>query len=94
MPVSTTTAVLDALQNVIAPMVERDGGELYVVNVTDAEVSVHLAGLCSGCPGFTLTTTRFIEPLLLKLTPGSKFTFTNGALIPKQARRIHGLIRQ
>ena len=45
-----------------APLVRADGGELHVVAIEPDQLTLHLSGTCSGCPGVTLTTRSVIEP--------------------------------
>ncbi|MCC6526812.1 MAG: NifU family protein [Polyangiaceae bacterium] len=88
MAADTPTGVLEVLRSVIAPLIEKDGGALYVVAVGDDEVSLHLAGTCSGCPGVGLTSQGVIEPVVHGVAPRAKLYVTNGWQIPKGAKRV------
>ncbi len=45
----TVTKVLDALES-IRPFLNKDGGDIELVDVTDNKVRVKLIGNCNGCP--------------------------------------------
>ena len=76
------------VREVLAPLVKADGGDLYLVSVDDAGVSLHLAGRFSGCPGNTLARRRVLEPLIASAVPGAYLTVTTGPLVPKGAQRV------
>ncbi len=76
------------VREVLAPLVHADGGELYLVSVDDAGVSLHLAGRFSGCAGNTLARRGVLEPLIASAVPGAYLTVTTGPLVPKGAQRI------
>ncbi len=76
------------VREVLAPLVKADGGELYLVSVDDAGISLHLAGRFSGCPGNTLARRRLLEPLIASAVPGAYLTVTTGPLVPKGAQRV------
>lgn len=82
--------IVRIVHEVLAPLVHADGGELYLVSVDDAGVSLHLAGRFSGCPGNTLARRRVLEPLIASAIPGAYLTVTTGPLVPKGAQRIPG----
>ena len=83
------TASIDQLlkvcRDVIAPLVRADGGEIYVVAVEADQLTLHLAGMCSGCPGVTLTTRMVIEPAVHAVAPSARVVVTNGISIPDGA---------
>jgi Fe-S cluster biogenesis protein NfuA len=83
-------ALQQVLQEIIAPLVEADGGELYLVSSTPDEVKLHLAGTCSGCPGAALTTRGVITPALRSINAQLRVTVTTGYLVPDNATRVHG----
>lgn len=76
------------VREVLAPLVQADGGELYLVSVDDSGVSLHLAGRFSGCPGNTLARRRILEPLIASAVPGAFVTMTTGPLVPKGAQKV------
>ena len=80
--------IVRLVRDVLAPLVEADGGELYLVSVDDSAVSLHLAGRFSGCPGNTLARRRVLEPLIASAAPGATVTVTTGPLVPKGAQRV------
>lgn len=86
--VASKDAVLETLREVVAPLVEIDGGELYLVTVDGEDVKVHLAGACAGCPGATLTTRGVVEPALRAGNPHVRVTVSAGVTVPPGATRI------
>lgn len=56
----------------IRPMLQRDGGDIELVDVTDGIVKVRLTGACKGCPMSQMTLKQGVEKLLLKEVPGLK----------------------
>lgn len=57
----------------IRPMLEADGGNVELVEVTDGGiVKVRLQGACKGCPMSQMTLKGGIERLVLKEVPGVK----------------------
>jgi Fe-S cluster biogenesis protein NfuA len=80
--------IVRVVREVLAPLVQADGGELYLVSVDDSGVSLHLSGKFSGCPGNTLARRRVLEPLIASAVPGASVTMSTGPLVPKGAQRI------
>jgi Fe-S cluster biogenesis protein NfuA len=61
--------VTDAL-NKIRPLLQRDGGDVELVDVQDnGVVKVKLTGACSGCPMSTMTLKNAIEAKLKEEVP-------------------------
>ena len=56
----------------IRPMLQRDGGDIELVEVTDGIVKVRLTGACKGCPMSQMTLKQGVEKILLKEVPGLK----------------------
>jgi Fe-S cluster biogenesis protein NfuA len=56
----------------IRPMLQRDGGDIELVEVTNGVVKVRLTGACKGCPMSQMTLKQGVEKLLLKEVPGLK----------------------
>ena len=54
----------------IRPMLQRDGGDIELVEVTDGVVKVRLTGACKGCPMSQMTMKQGVEKLLMKEVPG------------------------
>lgn len=54
----------------VRPQLQRDGGDLEFVDVTeDGRVSVRLMGACNGCPMATMTLKQGIEAFLKEEVP-------------------------
>jgi Fe-S cluster biogenesis protein NfuA len=87
-PTAPRNEIVRVVKEVLAPLVQADGGELYLVSVDDAGVSLHLGGRFSGCPGNTLARRRVLEPLIASAAPGAFLTLTTGPLVPKGAQRV------
>ena len=56
----------------IRPMLQRDGGDIELVEVKDGIVKVRLTGACKGCPMSQMTLKQGVEKLLMKEVPGLK----------------------
>ncbi len=61
-------AVKAALEK-IRPMLQRDGGDVELVDVRDGIVTVRLRGACRGCPMSQMTLKNGIEKLLKREVP-------------------------
>jgi Fe-S cluster biogenesis protein NfuA len=83
-------AILDVLARVLAPLIEADGGLLFLVSAGDEAVELHLAGRFSGCPGNALVARRILEPAVRAVAPGARVVVTWGSLIPTGAKRLGG----
>jgi len=53
----------------IRPALQRDGGDVDLVDVTDGVVKVRLTGACGGCPMSQMTLKNGIEQVLRKEVP-------------------------
>ena len=80
--------LLKVCTDIIAPLVQADGGELFVVAIEEASISLHLAGKCAGCPGATLTTTSIIEPAIHSVAPLMRVVVTAGFQVPEGATAV------
>jgi Fe-S cluster biogenesis protein NfuA len=80
--------LLEVLRTVLAPLVEADGGQLYVVTASEKKVQIHLAGTCCGCPGARQTTEQVIEPAVRAVSPEAEVEVTTGWIIPESAERV------
>ena len=59
--------------NEIRPMLQRDGGDVSLVDVTDdGTVNVQLTGACGGCPMAQMTLKNGIEKTLKAKIPEVK----------------------
>ncbi|MGA2110173.1 MAG: NifU family protein [Syntrophorhabdales bacterium] len=56
----------------LRPMLQRDGGDIELVDVTDGIVKVRLTGACGSCPMSTMTLKMGVENALKKEVPGVK----------------------
>lgn len=56
----------------IRPMLQRDGGDIELVEVSDGTVKVRLTGACKGCPMSEMTLKQGVEKLLMQEVPGLK----------------------
>lgn len=82
-----------ALRDIIAPLIELDGGELYLVSHEGDDVRLHLAGTCAGCPGAALTTRGVIEPTLRAISQQVKVVVSSGITIPRGSTRVQAIRR-
>lgn len=65
-------AVNEALDQ-IRPILQRDGGGIELVDVTDEDVvKVRLQGHCAGCPGARMTLTNIVQQILAQACPSLK----------------------
>jgi Fe-S cluster biogenesis protein NfuA len=57
----------------IRPILQRDGGDVELVDVSeDGVVSVKMQGACGNCPGAMMTIKMIIEEKLKEEVPGIK----------------------
>jgi Fe-S cluster biogenesis protein NfuA len=56
----------------IRPLLQRDGGDIELVEVSDGVAKVRLTGACKGCPMSQMTLKQGVEKVLLKEFPGLK----------------------
>jgi Fe-S cluster biogenesis protein NfuA len=80
--------VLKICEDIIAPLVHADGGELFVVSIEADSIALHLAGKCAGCPGASLTSISIIEPAIHAIAPMMRVVVTSGFQIPSGASAI------
>jgi len=80
--------LLKVCTDIIAPLVHADGGELFIVAIEEASISLHLAGKCAGCPGATLTTACIIEPAIHAVAPLVRVVVTAGFQVPEGATAV------
>jgi len=71
--VTQTQSVRDKVQgviNLIRPAVQADGGDIEIVDVTDAGVvQIRFHGACHGCPSSTMTLQDGIVRILREKVP-------------------------
>jgi Fe-S cluster biogenesis protein NfuA len=63
---------VEAALKKIRPMLQRDGGNVELVDVEDGIVKVRLQGACAGCPMSQMTIKNGIERLLKQEIPEVK----------------------
>ena len=80
--------LLKICEDILAPLIRADGGELFVVAIDTDSISLHLAGKCSGCPGATLTSSAIIEPAIRAVAPTIRIVVTSGFQVPAGAALI------
>jgi Fe-S cluster biogenesis protein NfuA len=56
----------------IRPMLQRDGGDIQLIDVTDGVVKVKLTGACGSCPMSMMTLKMGVESALKKEVPEVK----------------------
>jgi Fe-S cluster biogenesis protein NfuA len=62
---------VEAALDQIRPMLQRDGGDIQLVEVKDnGQILVKLRGACSGCPGAAMTLKMGVERILKEKVPG------------------------
>ncbi len=60
---------IQAALNKVRPMLQKDGGDVELVDVKDGVVKVRLKGACAGCPMSQMTLKNGIENFLKKEIP-------------------------
>ena len=65
-------ALVEKALEKIRPLLQRDGGDIELVEITDGIVKVRLTGACKGCPMSQMTLKQGVERMLLKEVPGLK----------------------
>jgi Fe-S cluster biogenesis protein NfuA len=58
--------------NKLRPLLQRDGGDIELVDVEDGVVKVKLTGACGSCPMSQMTLKMGVESALKKEIPGIK----------------------
>ena len=56
--------IQQVIDTVIRPGLQADGGDIELVDVDGANISVRLKGRCAGCPGAHMTLKRWVEAQL------------------------------
>ena len=57
---------VEAALNKIRPALQRDGGDIELVDVVNGVVKVRLRGACAGCPMSQLTMANYVEQMIKK----------------------------
>ena len=55
---------VEAVLDRIRPLMQADGGDIELVNVSGNDAQVRLTGMCSGCPSAHLTLYMGVETAL------------------------------
>ncbi|MFY9706372.1 MAG: NifU family protein [Desulfobacterales bacterium] len=63
---------VEAALKKIRPMLQKDGGNVELIDVEDGIVKVRLQGACAGCPMSQMTIKNGIERLLKQEIPEVK----------------------
>ena len=53
-----------AIDQLVRPLIEADGGAIELVEFSDDVATVRMSGRCGGCPGAPYTRGGVIEPAL------------------------------
>jgi Fe-S cluster biogenesis protein NfuA len=72
-------------KDVLAPLVEADGGKMFLVSASFDDIHIHLSGTCAGCPGSSYTATEVLAPVFAHALPKAKLFVTTGWIIPPGA---------
>ena len=80
--------VLKICEEILAPLIRADGGELFLVSIEPDSITLHLAGKYSGCPGTSLTSSTIIEPAIRAVAPAMRVVVTSGFQIPAGASPV------
>ncbi|WP_421617890.1 NifU family protein [Brevibacillus sp. TJ4] len=67
--------MMDQVQEVLdklRPYLQRDGGDVQLVDVEEGVVKLRLMGACGSCPSSTITLKAGIERALIEEIPGIK----------------------
>ena len=56
----------------VRPFLQRDGGDIELVDIADGIVKVRLTGACKGCPMSQMTLKQGVEKFVMKEVHGVK----------------------
>lgn len=85
---SRTQVIRQVLTEVLVPMVTSEGGELYLICVSENEVAIHLTGRYSGSPAATLLCQELALPLIDAVAKGTIVNWSSGRLVPPNAEKL------
>ena len=57
---------VEAALSKIRPALQRDGGDIELVDVVNGVVKVRLRGACAGCPMSQMTMANYVEQMIKK----------------------------
>ena len=63
---------VEAALSKIRPALQRDGGDIELVDVVNGVVKVRLRGACAGCPMSQMTMANYVEQMIKKEVPEVK----------------------
>ena len=63
-PTQRILKVNSIIETQISPELQKDGGDIHLVDIQDKKIYVKLHGACSSCKNATLTIKRFVEQTL------------------------------
>ncbi len=63
---------IEAALSRVRPVLQADGGDVELVDVSDGVVKLRLTGACAGCPMSTMTLRMGIERVLKEQIPDIK----------------------
>ncbi len=63
---------IEAVLAQVRPMLQADGGDVELVDVSEGMVRLKLKGACAGCPMATMTLRQGIERMLKEQIPEIK----------------------
>ena len=63
---------VEAALSRVRPVLQADGGDVELVDVSDGVVKLRLTGACAGCPMSTMTLRMGIERVLKEQLPDIK----------------------
>jgi len=85
---ATDKDILRVLKEVMAPLVEAEGGKMSLVLLDSSRVEVHLSGRLAGAPGTGLFCRRVLEPAIHAVAPGTRVVVTTGYVVPPGASEL------
>jgi Fe-S cluster biogenesis protein NfuA len=68
----TTQEKVEGVLGKIRPSLQRDGGDVELVEINEDKVALRLTGACAGCPFSTMTLKMGIEQILKQEVPEIK----------------------
>lgn len=80
--------VMRVLRDVVAPLVEADRGEIFLISTEGNRIGIHLAGQLAGAPGSGLFFRRILEPAIHAIAPELEVALSTGWRIPDGAIRL------
>lgn len=80
--------IKEVLARIVAPLLEKDGAELYLVKTQGNEVVLHFAGSYAGGPGVAAVTKNIVLPVLKTVAPDVQVTASSGTPVPEGAERL------